>query len=255
MKKLLSMVSILLCFSVLTACGSSVSDNSETSNQLETINEKLNELETQVNSLNEENNTLKKDNESLKSNNESLSQELDRKTIEAVSKAKEEESSKVAVESEVKAKEDVKEEIKEIKIGETVSDKSFDFTLKNVTLTYKAEPDTKPILYTYYEAKPGKVYIKVDAVIKNTGKVGLDCDEIYTVTADYNNGYPYSGFAVADDHDGDFTYASITRIDPLETLGVHYLIDCPDEVDTNTSAPLTLEITLNDGSKYSYKIR
>ena len=105
------------------------------------------------------------------------------------------------------------------------------------------------------EAKVGKVYIKVDATIKNTSKVGISCDEIYSAKADYNNGFTYSGFCVADDYDGDFTYASITRIDPLETLGVHCLIDCPEEVNTNTSAPLSVTITLNNDEKYVYTIR
>ncbi len=50
-------------------------------------------------------------------------------------------------------------------------------------------------------------------------------------TADYNGGYTYTGQAIPEDGNTGFTYANITTIKPLETLGVHFLFQCPQEVE------------------------
>ena len=141
-----------------------------------------------------------------------------------------------------------------ISIGQTVTNNMYEFTLNKVQFSYDVMPDNPPSYYSHYEAKPGQVYIYVNASVKNLQKQGLPCDEVYSVTADYNGGYTYSGFNIITDTDGNFTYASINSIDPLQTLGVHCLIDCPEEVETSTN-PLFLTITMKDGSKYKYTIR
>lgn len=142
-----------------------------------------------------------------------------------------------------------------ISLGEKVTTKSYEFILNKVELSYKIEPDTDSIIYSYYEAESGQIYIHIDADIKNLQKQSIRCDEIYIASADYNEGYLYDGFPIVEDADGDFTYANITEIDPLQTLGVHSLIDCPDEVNTNKDAPLFILITLDDGQQYKYAIR
>ncbi len=145
-------------------------------------------------------------------------------------------------------------DIAEITAGQTVSTRDYEFTLNRVEFSYKVTPDNPPSYYTYYEASEGQVYIYLNASIKNTQKQSIGCDEVYSVVADYNNGYTYRGSFIADDADGDFTYANITSIDPLQTLGVHCLIACPEEVSTS-DAPLFLTITMKDGTKYKYTIR
>ena len=147
-----------------------------------------------------------------------------------------------------------KAEAKPIALGETVATEHYEFTLNKVELSYDVEPDNPPSYYTHYAAGQGQVYIYVNASVKNTGKHSLECDEIYSVTADYNNGYTYRGFAIASDTDGDFTYANITSVEPLQTLGVHCLIDCPEEVET-TENPLKLTIKMKDGTEYLYTVR
>ena len=146
------------------------------------------------------------------------------------------------------------EEITDIALKQTVATDDYEFTLNRVELSYKVLPDNPPSYYTYYNAPDDQVYIYVNAKVKNKQKQSVDCDEIYSVTADYNGGYTYTGFNIADDTDGDFTYANITAVNPLQTLGVHCLIACPEEVET-TSHPLVLTITLKDGTKYRYKMR
>lgn len=147
-----------------------------------------------------------------------------------------------------------KKEIKKISIGETITTDSFEFTLNKVELSYDVKPDNPPTWYSHYQADNGQVYIYVNASVKNLKKQSINCDEIYSVKADYNGGYEYSGYNIVTDTDGDFTYANITSLTPLQTLGVHCLIDCPEEVETSDN-PLVLTIELNGGEKFTYTVR
>lgn len=138
--------------------------------------------------------------------------------------------------------------------GQTITTANYEFTLNNVKFSYDVKPDNPPSYYNHYVADSGQVYLYVNANVKNLQKQSLECDEIYSVTATYDSGYTYESFNIVTDTDGDFTYANITSLDPLQTLGVHCLIDCPQEVETS-GKPLTLTFNFNDGSKYSYTVR
>ncbi len=144
--------------------------------------------------------------------------------------------------------------ISEIKEGQTVITGEYEATLQKVEFSYDVEPTTKAILYSHYQAEGGKVYIHVDMDVKNLKKEDMRCDKICEIKADYNDGYTYSGFAVAEDSSGGFTYSSITAITPLETKGIHLLINCPEEVATSSN-PLVLYITFFDKTEYIYVIR
>lgn len=156
-------------------------------------------------------------------------------------------STVISVESEPKV-------IEEIKIGDTVETDGFAFKLNRVELSSYVQPDNPPSYYTYYQAESEHTYIYVNASITNKEKHPLECDEIYSVTADFDGGYTYTGFNIADDSDGDFSYANITSVEPLETLGVHCLVDCPRVVEEE-GKPLFITITLKNGSKYKYTIK
>lgn len=145
-------------------------------------------------------------------------------------------------------------EIKEIGIGDTIETSSYSLKLNKVEISRRVEPDVKPSYYTYYQAEKDHTYIYVNASVTNKEKHSLECDEIYSVTADFDGGYEYNGFNIADDYDGDFTYANITSVEPLETLGVHCLIDCPQLIEEEGKS-LFITINLNDGSKYKYIIK
>lgn len=170
---------------------------------------------------------------------------------------KDEEKSKETKEETKKSdskKDDKKDKVKEIAIGETIATENFEAVLNKVELSYDVVPENPPSYYSHYPADSGQVYVHVDMDIKNLQKQEVRCDEIYTVTVDYNNGFTYKSFAITEDTDGDFTYANITSVTPLQTLGVHALIDCPQEVETSTN-PLFITITFADGSSYKYTIR
>ncbi|GAA0078419.1 lipoprotein [Clostridium sp. CTA-5] len=143
--------------------------------------------------------------------------------------------------------------MKTISDGQTINNESFDLTLNKVELTYDVLPDDTGNFYTHYPADQGKVYINIDVDIKNNQKQDLRCDKILTVEANYNNGYTYNANSIVEDSKTGFTYSNITSITSLETKGMRYLINCPEEVEQSQN-PLFLTFNLN-GEKYKYVIR
>ncbi|MCQ4935034.1 hypothetical protein [Anaerotignum propionicum] len=143
--------------------------------------------------------------------------------------------------------------IQVISAGDVITGTNCEITIKSVNLSYDVLPDDTSGFYTHYPASPGKVLVDVDVDVKNTAKQNLSCDEIMKVTADYNDGYTYTGYAIVDDSTAGFTYANISQVDPLETKGMRYLIDCPEEVEQTTN-PLFLIFTL-DQKDYKFVIR
>lgn len=157
---------------------------------------------------------------------------------------------------EIKATKDSTSNAKNISVGQTVTTKNFEFTLRKVELSYDVNPDNPAAFYMHYPAPSGKVYIHVDADIKNLQKQDLEADEVYNVEADYNDGYKYNGsLIVGKENRSSFTYANITSIAPLETLDVHSLVECPEVVETDTTSKLFIIIKMADGSSYKYVIR
>ena len=143
--------------------------------------------------------------------------------------------------------------VQSVNAGDKIITDYMEIKINSVELTYDVLPDDTSGFYTHYAADAGKVYISVDASVTNKAKQNLACDEIGKIVADYNNGYTYRGFVVVKDSNTGFTYANITSIDPLETKGIKWLIECPEEVETSSN-PLFLEFTINSG-KYKLVIR
>ena len=139
-----------------------------------------------------------------------------------------------------------------ISVGDTIVTDGMEITIDNVQLTYEVLPDNKSDFYSYYAADSGEVYIDLDVSVKNLQKQQLNCDEVLSATADYNNGYTYSCFSVVEDSTLGFNYSSITYISPLETMDMRYLFDCPQEVE-ETQNPLFITIRPSD-SLDEYKL-
>ena len=128
-------------------------------------------------------------------------------------------------------------EIPEIKVGDTIeAEEICEFTVNHVTFTYDVLPDHMDVIYNHYEAEKGKIYLDIDVSIKNLSKNNLPCDEVAEITLDYNDGYTYQAFPVVEDSQTGFTYANISSIDPLETVEMRYLVDCPIEVYVNENS-------------------
>ena len=143
----------------------------------------------------------------------------------------------------------------QVSVGDTITTENTEITINKVELTYDVLPDDTSSLYTHYAADPGNVYLHLDVNVKNLAKQNLSCEDILSATADYNNGYTYTGYPVPEDSTTGFTYANITSINPLETLGVQYLFKCPQEVEESEN-PLfiTIEPT-SSGSSYILTVR
>lgn len=141
------------------------------------------------------------------------------------------------------------------KPGDVISSDKMEVTINRVDFSYDVLPDDISSFYTHYEAEDGEVYIHIDTDVKNLSKKDMNCDEILTVKADYNDGFVYKGFAIVEDTMTGFTYANITSIAPLKTQGVHFLISCPEEV-AESDKPLFIELKLNGTNEiYKYTIR
>lgn len=142
---------------------------------------------------------------------------------------------------------------KEISIGDVIKTDDFKIRINNIEFSYDVLPDDTSAFYTHYPADSGKVYIHIGTNIKNKQKQNAQCDSIMTVTANYNDGYTYTAQAIPEDSKTGFTYANITSINPLEILGVRYLIDVPEEVK-ESDKPLSL--TFKVGNKeFKYVMR
>ncbi|MCI8370911.1 MAG: hypothetical protein HFI75_00655 [Lachnospiraceae bacterium] len=142
-----------------------------------------------------------------------------------------------------------------ITVGSTITTNDMEITINKAELTYDVLPDDTSGFYSHYEADAGNVYLHLDTNIKNLAKQNLSCDKLGTVTADYNGGYTYTGQAIPEDSTTGFTYANITSIKPLETLGVHFIFKCPQEVaETQNPLFITFEPS-NSSDRYIITIR
>ncbi len=146
----------------------------------------------------------------------------------------------------------VSSKVEKINVGDFIITDDYEFTLKNVEFTYEVLPKNTSGYYRYYPADSGKVYIHVEADVKNTMQRDIKISELFTAKAVYDGEYMYSGFVVVDDDarflDSDL-YAAAA---PLETCGAHALIECPEEVATSGKSVV---VTLHIGNmNYEYTI-
>ena len=187
-------------------------------------------------SSNNEINQLKKENEELKL-------ELSKKDT----------SNSIDSSNTNNTKESIFTNSKEITIGETIITDTKEVTINSISFEKTILPKNTNGYYTYYESEEGKVYIYINSDIKNLEKEAVKADELLYVQVDYNNGFKYAGFSIVDDSKSGFTYSNITQIDPLDTLGVHFLVDCPIEVQESDN-PVIVNLDIDD-TIYTYKLK
>lgn len=141
-----------------------------------------------------------------------------------------------------------------ISIGETISTDDYEFTLTNVELTYEVLPPNTSSVYTSYPADSGKVFVHVEAKVKNTMQRDLRIDELFGTSVLYDGKYPYEGFAIVNDGDNRFDWVgSYIAATPLETCTVHGLVECPIEVDESGNS-VVVYLALGD-TTYEYVLR
>ena len=122
-----------------------------------------------------------------------------------------------------------------------------EFTVDYADLKKEVLPPNPTSFYTYYQEEDGMTYIDVAISTKNLRTTARRADDFGKVTAVCGTGYEYTGFSTIEEKNGgNFTYTNITDVDPLETAVIHYIISIPNEIADDTSAPITLYITMLD---------
>lgn len=129
------------------------------------------------------------------------------------------------------------EESKNINYNETITkEEKYELTMKTHRFGKTIEPPNTSGYYRYYDASEGHQYLEIVFDYKNLTASDVRADKISSIKIKYNDKYEYSGFAVIEDSDGDFTYSNITSIAALSTGKMHYLIEVPDEVVNDTAS-------------------
>jgi len=139
-------------------------------------------------------------------------------------------------------------------IGDTITTEYFEYNIENVEFTYEVLPPNTSSVYTSYPAEQGKVYLHMNGKLKNLMKRDIRIDETFTPIAIYGDGYAYEGFVIVED-DNRFNWASSYSAGaPLETSGVHILVEMPSEVE-NTNENVILSLKTTDGGTYQFNYR
>lgn len=130
-----------------------------------------------------------------------------------------------------------------------------EYTITKMSFAKKVIPSKPGSFYTYYEAKePGTTYLAITLKVKNLGGEAMDAEDAAAVEVKYDNNYKYGTFSTMEENGGeDFTYTSISEIEPLKNGTLVYLAEVPDEVETGTK-PLYADFNI-EGETYRYTIR
>lgn len=139
----------------------------------------------------------------------------------------------------------VKENIKTFEKGSELESDNLDVKIKYIKFTEDILPDNTKDFYTHYPADKGKVFLEIDTDVKNNNKQKILVEKIGRINVDYNNGYKYDGWLIPEDSQTGFSYASIESIDPLEKLGVRWVVNLPEEVE-KSNKPLKITLTIGD---------
>lgn len=140
-----------------------------------------------------------------------------------------------------------------ISAGEKITTDKFDFTLNKVEITYEIKPENTSGVYSCYTAENGKVYVHIDGNYYNKSAKDVYIRDLFTPTAEYDNGYNYNGFVAVDDDNRFDWVSSYIACTPLETCHYHGIIECP-EVVGNTEVALKVKFKI-DGIVYEYVVR
>lgn len=146
-------------------------------------------------------------------------------------------------------------EIKTIGIDETITGKDVEIKIESANFSQKVEPPTKPMYYEYYQVKDSNntyLYIVLDC--KNISTIDLGASSVANVTAKYNNNYSYSSFSTIPNDTLGFTYTNLTRIKPLTSQKIYYLMEMPKSIADETDTPVEINIKV-DNTYYVYKYR
>lgn len=139
-------------------------------------------------------------------------------------------------------------------VGDTIKTENFEYTIEDAEFTYEVLPPNTSSVYSSYPAAQGKVYLHLDGKLKNLMKRDIRIDETFSAIAIYGDGYVYDGFVIVEDDNRFDWVSSYSAGAPLETRGVHALIEMPAEVE-NTDENVIISLKTLDGGTYQLNYR
>ncbi|WP_405106169.1 bZIP transcription factor [Paenibacillus sp. FSL K6-1217] len=206
--------------------------------------EDMDKLKTEISELQKENKFLKEQNEMLK---ESL--------VKPVTAEEEGGTAELLTTGDSPAAADSGDEHKLIVKGTPlVIDGTGEYTITRTSFDKKIIPSNPGSFYTYYEAKePGTTYLAITLKVKNLAGEAMDAEDVAEVEVTYDNKYKYSTFDTMEEKGGeDFTYTSLSEIEPLKNGTLVFLAEVPDEVKSS-GKPLYADFNIG-GETYRYTI-
>lgn len=149
-------------------------------------------------------------------------------------------------------------EIQTVQLGDTIVTEHYEITLYSLEMapTAYSHGATNPFAY-HLQADEGNTFVDLTVQVKNLKKNNADSSNIMHVEVDYNQGYTYSASDYVEDHTlGLAGYSSFwgDSIKPLETVEIRYIAQCPEEVEQNLNAPLSLLLRVS-GVQYQLIVR
>lgn len=128
-----------------------------------------------------------------------------------------------------------------------------EITIKNIEFVYDVVPLHKKSLYSHYQAEAGKVYCVINTTVKNLSKEKITADKIADVSVLYDAGeYKYRCMSIIEAH-GDLEGAHYSSIDPLNPEQMKYIVEMPDEAQSNNN-PIKIQFSIN-GKLFTYNYR
>ena len=129
--------------------------------------------------------------------------------------------------------------------GETVIEDGYaEMTIKKADFTSTVKPTNPGRFYSYYEVKDSSLtYAHLVLSFKNLKPTSAEADKMVGVEIIYDNKYAYTGFSAIEENGGsNLRYTNITRIDPLTSGTIHYMVEVPLEVrDSGKSVVLSIK--------------
>lgn len=154
-------------------------------------------------------------------------------------------------------KEETKKAV-DVKIGQNIQyDDNFNISFQSSLFTDKLNPSKPDSFYHYYEVKDSSnTNFVLKTNIKNLGTETLEGDKLPDATLIYDGKYKYEMQLITEEDDGSDLqgYDWYMDIDPLKTKKIFYMVEVPDEVETNTSASLVVQYEI-DSTIYNVVVR
>ncbi|NLB17346.1 MAG: hypothetical protein GX825_01075 [Syntrophomonadaceae bacterium] len=129
-----------------------------------------------------------------------------------------------------------------------------EFWIEDIFFSRKILPPNTSGYYRYYEAKDANTtFLDITVNVTNLDTIIKSVEDLISISVIFDGSYNYYSTPVVVDGNGDFTYSSISGVQPLLTKTAHYLFTVPSQVENGTKS-LIIVINASD-QEYHYQYR